>query len=62
MKTRTLHQQTQVCVTTKCHIYFTYGTTVHWWRKFKAYNGTSKAGHIAGELYKQQVIFPRFLI
>ena len=30
--------------------------------KLKAYNGTSKAGNIAGELYKQQVVLPCFLI
>jgi len=46
----------------KSRICFTYGNNFYWWKELKTYNGTSKARHIPGELYKQKVAFPYFLI
>jgi hypothetical protein len=51
------------CVNTKSRIYLTYGTGFYWCKKFKAYeyNGTSKAGHIAGEFINSKMPFLIFL-
>jgi len=54
---RTLHPPTQDCVNTKNIIYFKDGTNFNWWKKLIAYNGTSKAGHIAGEFINSKLSF-----